>query len=177
PDPAPDPYDPQYAASFDEAQDPRVSTSAGEAGGVVVLWPRVVPGQDAESFASEAELVQSRLVELSSGAFEGRPMDVRPSPQRVCPQDGCAGPSIGAMVLHQSRGCAVVALLGRPGDSEVRLVPWAGQVELKQSVVPFREPPESHVTVKEMVPCESLPVALADGLEAAKQAFADFAAL
>jgi hypothetical protein len=33
------------------------------------------------------------------------------------------------------------------------MVPWVGLVELRSTRVPFREPPESYVTVKDFAPC------------------------
>jgi len=158
PEPLPDPDDPAYAESFDGTVDERVSTSRGEEGGVVVLWPRVVSsGVDEVPETSE---VQSQLRAIAERAAEGRPVDVRPEPQRVCPQGGCEAAAVGAVVLRADTGCAVVATASLPGPTPARLVPWAGQVELAEHNVPFREPPEQHIRVTDFVPCSDLATAL-----------------
>lgn len=131
--------------------DARVSSSAGEEGGVVVLWPRIIgEGDDA------AALIQQRLREIAERVLPGHPVDVRPAPERVCPQSGCRGISLGALLIATAEGCASVALVSPPGQSAAKLVPWSGFVTLQSSEVPFREPPESHVHVGDFVPCDGI---------------------
>lgn len=158
-EPLPDSRDPAYAESFDGHLDPRISTSPGEEGGVVVLWPRVVTSAGA-SADSEAAQVQAALRVIAERAFPGAPVDVRPSPERACPQDGCVAVAVGAVVLKSSSACAVVATVTRPGPTDSHLVAWAGEVELRNHNVPFREPPESHVRVVDFLPCAELTTAL-----------------
>lgn len=151
-----DSNDPEYIASFNGETDPRVSTSVGEEGGVVVLWPRVIPTDGAEAVADQAAGLQQRLRNIAESSLPGRSLDVRPSPERACPYRGCKGVSIGAVLAHSGRGCAVVALVSQPGQSPYRLVAWTKNTRLRASVVPFREPPESQIEVGDYRPCDSL---------------------
>lgn len=137
-------------------QDERVSTSRGQEGGIVVLFPRMVPGSDSAIIRPTAQLVQGRLMGQLRAAYPGKPVDVRPAPQRVCPLAGCKGLAVGAMIAHRSGGCAVVATVGPPGTIPRTLIPWVGDVKLKSSEFPFREPPENYVTIKDMVPCDKV---------------------
>ena len=59
-------------------------------------------------------------------------------------------------MIRQGEGCALVALVGRPGRGLIRLAPWAGEVELKKFEIDFREPPESSARVKDFVRCDQL---------------------
>src|SRR5262245_7029561 len=104
-----------------EDDDNRVSTSAGEAGGVVVLWPRVMGLPE-----NEANDLQEHMATLVRRVFPNRPVDVRPDPERVCPRGGCRGISLGALLVTQNGACSVVAVIGRPGEGELTLIPWAG---------------------------------------------------
>ena len=166
-----DSTDPDYAESFDTAVDPRISTSGGEQGGVVVLWPRVVP--EAEERQPDAALVQRRLAALAHEAAEGSPVDTRPAPQRTCPRDGCEGAAIGAVLRHRGESCAVVVTVALPGPTPARLVPWAAEVELTNTVVQFREPPEAEVRVTDYLRCESLPAALEERADEIRTAIAE----
>ena len=60
------------------------------------------------------------------------------------------------------------------GKAPQKVVPWAGLVQLKRDEVPFREPPESDVTIKDAVPCADVMKALeekkADVVAAMKKA-------
>lgn len=159
--PLPDPDDPAYAARFDGTVDERVSTSAGEPGGVVVLWPRVVTSGGGD--APEAAEVQRELRGIVERAADARAVDVRPEPQRVCPQGGCRGLAVGAVLLRSGTGCAAVATVSQPGETPTQLVAWAGDVQLRNHNVPFREPPEQHLSVRDFVPCEELTTALLAG--------------
>lgn len=144
------------AASANDA--PEISRSAGTAGGVVVLWPRIVqprgaPPPDA-SLRALAGRVQSELARIAKDS--GAAVDLRPEPERVCPRVGCQATRLGALVTRADHGCAVVAVVGRPGTSPARLVPWAGSVKLSASEVPFRSPPERVVHVEDYVPCDAV---------------------
>jgi len=161
PEPMPDANDPSYAASFDGEVDPRVSTSAGEPGGMIVLWPRVVT--DGSSEATEAGEVQAQLRSTVDPMLNAAAIEVRPEPERVCPQSGCRALAVGAILLKAGTGCAVVATVSQPGETPTQLVEWAGDVELRNTNVPFREPPEQHVQVVDFVPCSDLGTALLAG--------------
>jgi hypothetical protein len=152
----PDASAPAYAASFDGETDPRVSTSAGEEGGVVVLWPRVVPGDGAEALVGQAAMVQERLRGAVEKALPGVAVDVRPSPERACPVRGCKGLAVGAVLAHAGRGCAVAATVSQPGQSPVLIVPWTSTVAIRSAVIQFRDPPESQLVVRDYIPCDGL---------------------
>ena len=143
----------------------RVSASRGAEGGVLVLWPRIIPASDASIVTSAAIALQGRLRDLAMVALPGRSMDLRPAPERVCPMAGCKAVSVGVLLLHQEGGCAAVALVSRPGASPAALVPWSGKVTLKVQEAAFRSPPESLVTVNDFAPCGRL---LANTTEAEK---------
>lgn len=160
------PDDPSYAASFDGQRDPRVSTSIGEEGGLVVLWPRVVPPSDDPAVSAAAAAVQTRLSTYASELAEGRPVDVRPEPERVCRRGtGCAAVAIGAVLLQVRGSCAVVLSTSPPGESRAHLAPWVGEVDLLNPEPPFRDPPEEHLRVNDFIPCEGLEAALDERAE------------
>lgn len=140
-----------------ERDDPRVSRSAGEEGGVVVLYPRVM-GLPEDAPAR----LQAHMVALVRRIFPNRPIDVRPDPERVCPRDGCLGPSLGALLVAQNGTCATVAVIGNPGRGEHALIRWSGRLTVRDRVIPFREPPESHVTLQEATRCADLEAELAE---------------
>jgi hypothetical protein len=152
----PDAYDPAYAAQFNEPLDPRVSASAGEEGGVVVLWPRVVPAHGAEALHDQVNALQARMRKIAERIFVDASIDVRPEPQRACPHQGCAGVALGALFLHEGGGCAILALVSSPGKRPALIVPWSGDVEVQKRRVPFREPPEDQVKVRDMVRCTNI---------------------
>lgn len=134
---------------------PEISKSQGTAGGVVVLWPRIIPRSDDPKVADFANRVQARLERIAGKASST--VDRRPSPERVCPKgEGCKAVSLGAVFAMKDQGCAVIAVVGPPGTKDVKLVPLAGSVKLASETSPFREPPENQVTVTEFVPCEKL---------------------
>lgn len=151
------------------AQDPRISTSPGEEGGAVVLWPRVMGNED-----EPAGMVQRRLRRLVQQAMPDAPVDVRPDPERSCPREGCKGVAVGALFAGMGNGCAVVAFVIPPGAEPMTLVPWAGGVKLKRTTIPFRDPVENHVEVNDFESCDELDGALAEGedevLEAIRRA-------
>jgi hypothetical protein len=134
-----------------------VSQSRGKKGGLVVMWPRVIPATLDREVAAQAAVMQSRLVGIAERAAPVAHRDVRPEPERVCPRDkGCRAVSVGMLVGQRDGGCIAIGLLGRPGLTERELVPMAGQVELATDTVPFRASPEDAVTVREFVPCSQL---------------------
>lgn len=148
------------AKPANERDAPEISRSVGEPDGVVVLWPRVVPRSDDAAIGALAAELQKRLAHAALAAAPARKRDVRPEPERVCPRSGCAGPSVGAVLVHAKGGCVAVALVTPPGASASRILPWAGLVKIKNAQVPFREPPESQLTVRDAVPCGDLVAAL-----------------
>lgn len=131
---------------------PEISRSVGVEGGVVILWPRIIPASNTRETRDLAAAVQEHLRAIVAANHPGHPIDVRPEPERVCPMSGCKAIAIGALLLHQEEGRAVVALVSGPGDSPATLVPWVGQVKLREGRVAFREPPESSVTVTDFAP-------------------------
>lgn len=142
--------------------DDRISTSRGKEGGLVVLWPRVVPALEDATLVGLASSVQEALVRVAKEAQPGAELDVRPSPQRVCPQAGCKGVALGAVLAHHStKGCVVVVTVSPPGRSPAQLNAWVGDVGFKDSTVSFREPPESSIVVKDYADCDSVAAALA----------------
>lgn len=143
------------------AQDgPEISRSRGPSDGIIVLWPRVVPASADPELLELASQVQSRL---EQAALQIRPerTEVRPWPQWACPMDGgCKATSLSAVLAHQEGGCAVVALVGTPGETDVKLTPLAGDMSLERSSAVFRTPPESLLTIQDFVPCGELSAAL-----------------
>jgi hypothetical protein len=135
---------------------PEISRSVGKQGGAVVFWPRVIPRSDDPAIDALAGKLQQRLVDVAKKGLGGKEIDIRPKPERVCPREGCEAMTVGVLLLHAGGGCSALALVSGPGKSATKLVPWAGLVELKQSEVPFREHPESQVTIKDAVPCDKL---------------------
>ena len=120
----------------------------------MVLWPRISPRSEDPKVVELANRIQARLER--AGKSGGDSADRRPSPERVCPREGCRGVSVGAVLAMKDKGCAVVATVGPAGAKPVTLVTLAGDVELKAKESPFRDPPENLLTVQEFVPCEKL---------------------
>ncbi len=135
---------------------PEISRSSGVEGGVVVLWPRVIPRSEDPQTKQDAAFIQSQLRAAVARALPGVPVDIRPEPERSCPQKGCTAASVGAVIMHKESGCAVVATVSKPGPSEQRLISMAGAMSLAATTVPFREPPESFVTIHDFDRCVDL---------------------
>jgi hypothetical protein len=165
--PAPvEPYDPdardgvsqragQDGAPKPSSKDgPEISRSAGREGGVVVFWPRVIPKTEDAAMKTLAGKLQEELVALARGKFDH--VDVRPEPERVCPRAGCKGSTFGVLLTHGGGGCTALALVSKPGTAPMQIVPWGGIVKLKRDSIPFREHPESEVTIQDAVPCDKL---------------------
>ena len=149
------------ARLYERANDaPEISRSAGSEGAVVVLWPRIIPKTEDPETLALAEKIQSKLASMATAAG-AKAVDKRPAPERVCPRPaGCVGPSIGAVLTVKESACAVAVVVGPPGASDVELLPLAGGFDLKRSTVPFREPPESALTIVEFAKCSDLRTSL-----------------
>lgn len=145
-----------HTASGEPVTAPTISTEAGDPRGVVVLWPRVIPAATADGLDPIAIAAQARMSGLVAQTLPGRPITLRPKPQRVCPQGGCNGLSVGLLLAHVETGCAAAALIGGPGRTPRRIIPWAGRMQLKAMQSEFRGTPESNVTLQELVPCDTL---------------------
>lgn len=153
---------------------PEISRSKGTPGGVVVLWPRILPRSEDPVVLELATLVQARLAKLAGASAD--PVDRRPAPERVCPKgEGCAAASVGAIVAIKDKGCALVALVSKPGISPAQLIPWAGRVKLRNPTAVFRDPPENEVTIEEFVPCEKLRADLGSNVAPSDEAALDAA--
>lgn len=135
---------------------PEIAKSRGESGGFLVLWPRVVPRDEDPVTREIASLLQARLRAMAERVGAG-PVEVRPEPERACPRDGgCVATSLGAVLSRKGAACAVAATIGPPGTSPVRVLGWAGTVEVKNETSAFRDPPENLLIVKEWAKCEEL---------------------
>jgi hypothetical protein len=174
PAPAPTPAPPAPTAGTLEER--HVSRSPGVAGGVTILWPRIIPRDIVDENRDLAAALQQQMKILVEKHLPGKAIDFRPEPERVCPKTGCTGVSVGLLLSRQGQGCLVLALVSRPGVSPTRIVPWVGKVQLRSDTVGFREWPESQITVADYIPCSSLlttmdaqEAAVADALKAAAQ--------
>ncbi|MFO0619618.1 MAG: hypothetical protein U0414_43950 [Polyangiaceae bacterium] len=141
---------------------PEISRSGGVPGGFVLMWPRMIPKDDPE-LHDLAGKVQERLKALAHATLPDAPLELRPEPERVCAQAGCEGVSVGAVLTKRERGCALVVVVGPPGpNTTLKLVPWLGVIKQKGDP-PFREPPESFITIQEYGDCNKLADDLAKG--------------
>ncbi len=132
---------------------PEISRSRGKRGGVVVLWPRVVPETTDPVVEALALRLQEKLSAASAQIVDVRLVDRRPEPERVCPQTGCRSASVGLLLAHREGGCMVAALVGPPGPEPQQIVPLVGDVELPDPTLPFRGAPEQRMIIREFVPC------------------------
>ena len=135
---------------------PEISRSAGEAGGVVVLWPRIIPRSSDDETRALATMVQQRVADLVKQTLPNATVDVRPEPERVCPQQGCKAMTVGVLFTRDKESCAVLALVSGSGQSPARIVPWVGDAKVAQETVKFREPPENQVKISDFARCSSL---------------------
>ncbi len=161
-------------AAAETLEERHVSKSPGTAGGVTILWPRIIPRDIVDENRGLGAALQQQMRVLVEKHLPGRAIDFRPEPERVCPKTGCTGVSVGLLLSRQGQGCLVLALVSRPGVSPTRIVPWVGKVQLRADTVGFREWPESQITVADYIPCTSLlttmdaqEAAIADALKAA----------
>lgn len=158
---------------------PEISHSKGVAGGVVVLWPRIIPAAIAEENSQIAAQLQAKMKSVVERALPGRAIDMRPKPERVCPKAGCDAMSINVLFTRNSTACVAVAVINAPGTSSTKLMPWGGTVELKSDTIQFRDMPENFVKIKDYVPCDQLVTSMAEAdqfIEAAIRAAAGGAA-
>jgi hypothetical protein len=146
----------QLAQAPQSGDAPEISRSVGAPGGVLIFWPRIVPGAQAKQTRSLALALQGRLKALVEETLPGRKLEVRPEPERVCPRAGCQATTVGVLIARRGEGCVVVAMVSRPGKSPARLIPWVGKVSLKKEWVPFREHPESHLSIKDFARCDQI---------------------
>ena len=144
------------SALADPGPGDEVSRSRGRGGGVVVLWPRIVPETEDPEVLALAARLQLRVQEAVAVGVVPNRIDVRPSPVRVCPMHGCRASSVGLLLGHQDGGCVAVAVVGPPGALPQRLVPLAGRVKMDADGLPFRDAPEGRVVITEFVPCGEL---------------------
>jgi len=161
-------------AAAESLEERHVSKSPGTAGGVTILWPRIIPRDIVDDNRGLGAALQQQMRVMVEKHLPGRAIDFRPEPERVCPKSGCVGVSVGLLLSRQGQGCLVLALVSRPGVSPTRIVPWVGKVQLRADSVGFREWPESQITVADYIPCTSLlttmdaqEAAIADALKAA----------
>ncbi len=144
-------------AAFAGGDAPEISRSVGAKGGVVVLWPRIVPASDDPKLLELAKALQDRLAAAAAEAMPGAEIDVRPSPERVCPKGtGCKAVAVGAVLGWAESGCVAVAQVSPAGVAPATLVAWAGELTLKSKQAAFREPPEAQITVIDFAACASL---------------------
>lgn len=149
---------------------PEISRSRGKKGGVVVLWPRVVPETQDAAVTALAGQLQQRLAVLAGDVVDPKKVDVRPPPERVCSQIGCKAASVSIMIGQRGGGCALVGVVSGPGTSPQQLIPLAGQLQLTGSSAPFRQPPEQLLNVSEFAPCDQVLEALdLSGVQSALQ--------
>jgi hypothetical protein len=152
---------PSPAPAASNQDGPHISRSEGEEGGLIVFWPRVIPKTDDAEIRGHARELQKRLVDIAGKKFKGK-IDIRPEPERVCPQQGCKAATLGVLLTHGGGGCTATALVAKPGKSPTRLIPWAGVMTLKKDQVAFREYPETQLSIRDAVPCKDLIDALAE---------------
>jgi hypothetical protein len=160
---------------------PEISHSKGVSGGIVVLYPRIIPTTIAAENAALASQIQAKMRAVAEKALPGRPIDVRPSPERVCPKTGCDGVSINVLFSRSSTACVTVAIINAPGVSPTKMIPWGGSVEFKTGTdtIQFRDMPENFIKIKDFQPCDQLTTIMADQdqfIEAALRAAAGGAA-
>ncbi|MBX2801042.1 MAG: hypothetical protein KTR31_25405 [Myxococcales bacterium] len=153
-----------WPLSAEASEGDEISRSRGRRGGVVVLWPRVVPVSDDEGITALAGRLQERAYAAASKLVSYKQVDVRPEPERACPRQGCKAPAVSLFLGHQEGGCVLVASVGPPGAERRSLLPLVGSVELGNESIAFREPMERGLVVREFVPCATLESQLSDEL-------------
>jgi hypothetical protein len=147
----------QAAPIEDHSKDPpNIARSKGHRGGLIVLWPRVVPASAAAANHEVVAKVQERLVLLAKRVAGARHIDMRPEPETTCPPDGCDASSISALVYAGDGACALVALIGGPKKAPVNVMQWVGREDIASPTAGFGDAPESLVKVKQFVGCDEL---------------------
>ncbi len=150
------------ANGADMADAPEISRSRGKPGEVLVFWPRIIPASDDPAIHAMAAELQEKIRAMVAENLPDRTIDVRPEPERVCPQSGCEAMTIGVLLLHEEQGCAALALISRANGGNVAIVPWVGNSTLTAGSVPPREHPEDSVTVTDFAPCGSIVTGLSE---------------
>lgn len=137
-----------------------LAASALAAPPALVLFPRIdVEGARRGQTRQMAWMVQQELMAVARrSGFEPAAVDAD-----RCPERGCTSTWIGANLIRDDEGCAVVAVIGPSGQRPAVLVPWVGTVEFAALNVGFGEPPESLVTVRDFQACERLLTGLREG--------------
>lgn len=74
--------------------------------------------------------------------------------------------TVGALLIRKKSSCVIVGLFSPAGKAPAMLVPWVGEMDLKTNVVPFREPPESQVKIRDWAPCAEIDARLDSGKDA-----------
>ena len=149
---------------------PRISTSRGPEGGVVVLWPRVIPSATAARVSEQARSLQRTLRQIVARARPGVAIELRPEPQRACPQAGCLAIAVSLVLVHREDGCAAAVTVSPPGRVPGRLLAWSHGVQVRSASVPFRSPPESQLSVRDYRRCDSIVSELSQNTEAIEAA-------
>lgn len=136
--------------------DPRISTSRGDSAGTTVLYPRILPATEDPAVLELARKLHTHTLAIVSQARPGSKTDFRPAPQRTCPRAGCLGVSVGSVLVHNGKTCTIAAWVARPGKSAARPIPWSPGLDVKQTEVPFREPVENALLVRDYMPCDTI---------------------
>jgi hypothetical protein len=134
--------------------DGHTTREIGEPNELLILWPRIVPRDSVAP--SVAKIAQSHAASLARVTVSDRPIDVRPAPERSCPRTGCEATTLGILLAGDDRGCIAVAMVTPPGVSETTLLPWGGQVLIKDIKIPFGQPPEAQIRIQSSAPCDTL---------------------
>lgn len=144
------------ATDSEMADAPEISRSGGKLGEVLIFWPRIIPASDDPAMHAIAVDLQQRMREMVARNLPDRKIDVRPEPERVCPQSGCEAMTVGVLLLHDEQGCAAVALISRANGGNVVMIPWVGDVTLQAGSISPRTHPEDSITVTDFAPCGSV---------------------
>ncbi len=150
---------------------PEISRSRGPRGGVVVLWPRIVPEEAPPDLRAMAGRLQARLYAAAATVLGTRRVEIRPEPERTCPERGCRAVAASLVLGHRDSGCVLLLALGEPDGGPVRLRQIAGAVDIDRPVLQFREPPERGFVITEFASCASLEAVFED--EAVARAVAE----
>ena len=75
-----------------------------------INWLRTLPYMRAW-IQNYGQQLQQKMKQLVEKALPGRPVDVRPAPERVCPKAGCDAMSINVLFTRQNNSCVAVALI------------------------------------------------------------------
>ena len=109
-------------------------------------------------------------MQVVRNALPGKPIDVRPEPERTCRRAGCDAVAVSVLLSAHNNGCVAVGVVTPPGPVETTLVEWGGRVNLRATQIPFRAPPESHMSVADFASCNDLLGAMKAGDDAMARA-------